>query len=841
MPSAPRFRRLELWTNAQCAGGTVVGAIANILQLETEVTVSGDDRLSCAIAMLDSMAGYLIPRYVLRLILTDGSFTEWRIVETQTVTGRIGSAVAVSAQSLLYDMADMALTRTVSSSAGTTLDGGSHSNGTLDTLMTNAVIPYCAESLPWIAKGTIEPTMLFSLEWQLTTPLDLVQQGTAATGGEIEWARNGISGYYLHVRTERNGTADPLIVRVARNLHQLRRKLSAREQANTIDVRASYGTFGLEHQRWKVQSNNTGTNRLTMVGRDDGSGPILEDGQFVGWSLWRARNPKPYTIQNSYAATQEFALTDSSLWVAGDEAELRVNATDGLVTLPWTLHGVNNRNVLRVSSIASNTLTVQEPSSNGDPITVDDEYNDINLVVSQEIATAVQITAVMSGAFTDALVLRMSSVASLQVGDWGFAYTNAAVPWGTSGTPGCIFEITNIDTVNKDLTLKRRHPYTAALTDMTASALANTRWYRPRGLTVTVTDSVAATNALVVNSATGIAATDLVEPYVSVGGRLPTYLDRPTSVASVGVRRGTFSPENQTGLVILNNNPTFSTWTVPASPPDGYTKHASATLTRVTTPLRYGTYGAQLSGITAGVYLETPVCYPSGGIGGSAPLTVTVFFYASANWDVDAQARVTITLLTGNGTTLASTSVAGAGTTAYPNDPKVASQTWITVTLTLADYITPAGLMGNGVKVRLGFNGYSTSAYTVTYDAVLVATGAQVYPEPVTSDFGDGLNLWRRTNIKLAESGDAIATYEVGFSDISRIEDGVEPLAGMPVTLIDPMSATNTNSERLVSYKKNWLAATDAVLTIARRERKLSMMLGGAVANGAPIGYGGTT
>ncbi len=840
--ATPALHRLQLRTGPKCDGtSTALGfftAIGN--DAAATFALDSDESFEFMLPLSDRLATQIDRRQIVRTIFTDGSYNEWLIEDVVTETGEGDSVVRVTASAVLMLLADASLMEAVEVTGASTLAGSY--TGTLTQLWDNVILPVLtAAGLTYVNRGTIDPTEVRTFTWAFgDTPLSLARNAASITKAELRMRRVGSTGYEVDFVARINGAAAPVVVRARKNLRALRHTESAREQATILYVQGADNSGGVPYSiarvRWQATAVNGGTSRLTLASPLGGIGPISEDGQFNTsavrqYYLLRVKTGRLYPITGTLYATQEVGLPDVSDIAVGEYFEFREDNTSAIITHAYG----DGKSWLRATSIATNDLTLDNPVTNGDPVTVNDQYIDWLARISFEVLNTTTNSASQT-LFSDGRI-KCTSVAGLQVGDWGCMLTNATIPY-TFATPWGIFTITSIDAPNNFVTVVPRFPrqHNWAYTNSN-NVSRQLRFFRERSLEPLVRDSVAATNVATVASGAGISTNDAVEIIQKCGGKQLARLISPSAVQQFGRKVGTVE-RDYAGDAVMNANPMASTWTGASSvPPDGWEKSAGGTLTRVAA-LQYGTYAVDVSGFTLAAAL-TPTPY---GVGQGRVSVATVFkMKTGSGWDAGTTSSMVFGLLLGNAAagTLPNISPSitlyGPAYVGMPAGGRVVRE-GETVTLTLENIDLEYTLaITYGVKATWWFQPQ------IQVDGVWIFPGSNV--PTVWSEYGDGTKLWQEGAAQLIQVA-APETYDIDVVDIAAIDSVAYPYAdldiGRAVRLIDPDSNTARTGLRIQQKRVVYFDPAQNRIVVSTRARTLSEMLSGATINAATgvITYG---
>lgn len=326
----PAFRRLEVWSTLQCAGGVRQLVVTDLLALTETRSIIGEESLSATVKFSAGLLAVLAEWKVLRVVFDDDSFDEWRVADIAEGRGQDGaSLVEVRALWPTVDLASLGIiTRTETDGLVRPdfevigLSPGEH--------LTSFILPaLTAAGATWFAAGTVTPTMPVDVVYAWTTPKEAVDLLAAQTGYEFQLRRNGTTNYLIDLVATIGGSAATVLFRTARNLTGIKRQRSAVELVSRVYPRGTNEdgvAATMARARWKVTAVDTTNDDVTLADPVGGDGPIRFDDQLNGKYLRRVSGTLDQ-ILDSFAATQKVRVADASFYAVNDVVELR--ATSG--------------------------------------------------------------------------------------------------------------------------------------------------------------------------------------------------------------------------------------------------------------------------------------------------------------------------------------------------------------------------------------------------------------------------------------------------------------------------------------------------------------------------------
>lgn len=840
--ATPALHRVQLRTGPIAdPASTSLGFFASIgNDIVADYGLDADEQLEFTIPLSDRLATTVRSRQVVRLIFTDASFQEWLIEDVVTQTGDGDTIVRITASSILMLLADATVMEQIDATGHAALAGSY--TGTVTQFWDNVILGMLtAAGVTTIGRGTVDPTDVKTFTWSFgDTPLSMVRSAASLTKTEMRIRRNGVSGYLIDWLTRVNGGLAAAVVRARKNLRALVHTESAREQASILYVNGAADSGGeattLERVGWKVTAVNGGTKRLTLASPLGGAGPISEDGQFSTASVrqyyvLRRKTGRLYQIVASLTSSQEVELPDVSDIAVGEYVELREDNTTALAEHVWG----NGRSFLRATTVATNNLTLDNPVTGADALAADADYVDWMARISYEVLSTTLDTAGVQSLFS-AGYMRLTSVAGLQVGDWGAILTSGTTPWTLSSSWG-IFTITSIDAPNRFIYVSPRYPRQNAWAYSNVNLTTGVRVFRPRALQPRVTASVASTNVATVVSGSGISTNDIVEIIQSTGGRQLSRLLSPLAIAQFGRKVGTMARTEYQGDAVLNDNPVCNTWTGASNvPPDGWAKTVGGTVARVAGS-EYGTYAIDMTSTD----VATPVARLIGGVGQCRVSVVAVFtIKTGSGWDASSSSNLRMGALLGN-TAVGTDPVPlgwgvalyGPGVPTVPEGTRVASEgERVTLSIENLDFeYTQASTYGIKATIQ--------NSAPIILEALLIYAAGRA--PVILSEFGLGTQLWQEASAQLAAVA-APETYDINVLDIAAIDSAAYPYSdleiGRAVRLYDPESNTARSGLRIQQKRVFFFDPEQNRIVVSTKPRTLSEMLSGATITAGKITYG---
>lgn len=574
-----RLAQIELWDAPPAQSGAsrilTFGRVSNVRWSEA---INNDEGCSFQIPLNDVAVASLVERQVLVLRFDpvrpgDPSTSKvYRYTSSERVHGVREAMVRLVGRALIYDLASAG---PVYSAIGGVKTAEFSDALTPTAWITTYVLPALARwGYTYVTLGDVDPTETVPIACSHHTGLTIMEELGRATTCEFQLRDTG----ELDLVTAINGALTRRALSEARNLPKLQVTRDALPMANAIVPigRRGHDAYarGISHVPWKITAIDVGNLDITIASADGGTVDKLIgfDGQYTtnsglaaNWWLTSLKDRRAYQISNSYVASQKLRIASTLGQLAvGDYIELRQSAAF-LTRSDWG--SLPGHYPARISAISTNQLTLTSLLS-GDPVAADDVHLGQRCQVS-----ALQATTTCSAVANQGAGVARYTVASttgMLAGDWGFLTSAGAEPWGVVN----IFQITAIVSGTQFDARFKHSTKNDGVTPPDTAPLTNCRVYRPRaGVAPYVTDEVASTNVVTVDSAAGISVNDVLEYFCENLGDLPYSIPAGSSLATYKPVEKAYARDDLRGEanLALNHNPRFDVWTGASNvPPDGY-------------------------------------------------------------------------------------------------------------------------------------------------------------------------------------------------------------------------------------------------------------------------------
>ncbi len=325
----PQFRRAEIWSDLVAAAGARLAAIPDAIALDETRKVSGDDDLKLTLPVGSVSYTNLKERRVLRVVYSDDTFDEWRILGINESRSHDNAKVGIiTASSPLVDLARTIIGRTEADGLvhfdfeGLQLTPTEHIN--------NLILPaLTGDGIAHFALGTIDPTWPVDQVYQWSTPLAALRQLADTTGTELRVRRNGTTNYLIDLLTSIGAGSSMVDFRVGKNIQAVTRDRSSTEQVTRIYPRGqAEDQFAATMARavWEVVSVTGSVVRLKDSAGGDGPAQFAD--QLNGFYLRKAGGTLTLVSVTTVISNLQTDVTVASATSIsiGDMVQFRKNA-----------------------------------------------------------------------------------------------------------------------------------------------------------------------------------------------------------------------------------------------------------------------------------------------------------------------------------------------------------------------------------------------------------------------------------------------------------------------------------------------------------------------------------
>jgi hypothetical protein len=350
--------RVELWSDVKANGGQFVGVVTQYFSLSEQASLSGEHTVSLSVPLSHPIR-YLVStpadtpnlrvNQVLRLVKTDGTWSEHRISETTRQNQKGERRLSITARSIFQDLGFRGIVTRV------TADGSATANFEVLSLeLADQIQQFILPALAYAGArhfeiGTLEFTGSVDMVYDRDTPLSALKK-LAGAAGDLELQVVATENAYQINMVKQIGLGLPkATVRAKRDLVELGFAERSDDQANRVycfgapyqDIRPSVGAA-----RWDVLGVTAnaggvpGLYDITLGDPSGGEGPIKYDGQFLPADIvfddpdteepetlprfhlqWTTGNVFMAPILATFAATQKVRIQTSTFFGAAPPAQ----------------------------------------------------------------------------------------------------------------------------------------------------------------------------------------------------------------------------------------------------------------------------------------------------------------------------------------------------------------------------------------------------------------------------------------------------------------------------------------------------------------------------------------
>lgn len=327
------------------------------------------------------------------------------------------------------------------------------------------------------------------------------------------------------------------------------------------------------------------------------------------------------------------------------------------------------------------------------------------------------------------------------------------------------------------------------------------------GSSTLISDSVVATQKVIVASVAGLAVNDIIRIERNATGDDLTYLEDPASKLSYGLVVGVLERQDIPPVRNLVTNPQLN-GTYAGGLPSGWTKVGTPTTAEETATLftRYGSKSCKVTATADGQGIETTAIT-------ILPTAAKPYFSWFVPFQI-ASGRVRVELVD-----LTNTKTYPDGTTgkAWSDQQKV----WIETGMEAG--LDAQAVSSTSVKLRIVADGGAATFYV---DGAQLTQGAE--QEPFYAGTGAGA-LWQAVNDELLLRGVPEVTIDVDLLDLQRFDKDVFPydelVLGGTVKVTDADLWATALSTRIVEIGRDLMAEMETRLKLSNRPEDLTDVL----------------
>lgn len=336
-----RPRRVEIWSDLQCDGGTRLAVFRGALSAQETRQTSGLPQLSFTYPAAATAHAQVREWRVIRFDYSDSSFDEWVIVGVGEL--RSDLRVTLTCAGPGVKLANVMVSR--SDADGTVMLDFEAPALTPTQQLTNFILPPATAAGMHFTLGTVDPTGVCDMRygfgqdagwdsaWSALQRLAQVVRNPTGGPCEVDIRRNGTSGYIVDFLNQIGASATTFDVRFRRNLPDgWKRDRSTNRQATRIFPRGSE-TDGvaatIARARWKVTAKSSNT--LTLADPAGSDGPVGFDSQLNGLYVRRIDGTLTQ-VSTSTASSQQVVVADATGITVGDLIEFRRTSAGDYLT-----------------------------------------------------------------------------------------------------------------------------------------------------------------------------------------------------------------------------------------------------------------------------------------------------------------------------------------------------------------------------------------------------------------------------------------------------------------------------------------------------------------------------
>jgi hypothetical protein len=336
----PRLARIEVRDTFAPNSPTILAVVRELLSAESEDPQPGMQHLTIEMPLSDQAVAHCVKRRVLRRVMDDDTWREYRISRSREVTGQGGARYQVTAVDPILDLADAEIIRDTLASGIVEFDIGLV-QVTVTEIVDNQIVARLPAEYGHFARGTIEPTAKYDINFQGATPLAVLQivaqaaaDPTTHLPAEYQ-VRQTAAAFYIDVLAEIGSTQAVADVRTRKNL---RSNTVSEDTDRMATVMVGFGADDgsgarttIARAAWKLD-NAVGL-VYEITDPEGGPSPVLEDDQLNGMYVVPNGTGALVQITDSAAGSPATVTLASATGITeGEVYELRASAADVLVT-----------------------------------------------------------------------------------------------------------------------------------------------------------------------------------------------------------------------------------------------------------------------------------------------------------------------------------------------------------------------------------------------------------------------------------------------------------------------------------------------------------------------------
>lgn len=266
--------RLEIWTDLQIAGGRRLAFFRDFTGLTEVREHQGPEKLRIALPRTAAAWDHIRERRVIRMVMANGSWEEWRIVGVdQERTAENALLGTVECDSVLYDLANGLVERQEANGAVV------HDFDVFGLLPAEAAALIVQAARPYFDVGVVEPVDRVDVSIRWDNPLGALRALAAAAKAELEVVRDPVTGrYVINIVREIAADLPPVDIRFRGQQRALKRSAHAAEHVTRVYPRGAEEegfSAGIAAAAWEVD-HVVGGSRVQLLDEPVGIDGMLD-------------------------------------------------------------------------------------------------------------------------------------------------------------------------------------------------------------------------------------------------------------------------------------------------------------------------------------------------------------------------------------------------------------------------------------------------------------------------------------------------------------------------------------------------------------------------------------
>ena len=300
VPVGAKLEMLEVWTDVKAAAGQRLAFTRDAVAVTDRRALTGEERLAIAMPLGSAFWGYVLERRVIRVVHTDCTWEEWRIVRVEASRSERNALLGtIDCESIRYDLNNGVIKRAQA-------NGWVEHQFDLYSLSPELHVgEVLQDAPPYFGAGLVHPTRVTDLHYE-GTPLGVLLDLAGITETELDVARATDDTYLVQLLRERGASVYPVMLRYQRNSHSMKRSGDSSRQVTRVfpfGAEVDGWRLTIAEARWEVAAVDVARAAVQVAG-----GLLAFDDQLNGMYLQLPLGAGYREITDCLYATQEVIL-----------------------------------------------------------------------------------------------------------------------------------------------------------------------------------------------------------------------------------------------------------------------------------------------------------------------------------------------------------------------------------------------------------------------------------------------------------------------------------------------------------------------------------------------------